>query len=99
MTENALQLLLIIPSLGVVIVIGLVQAIGVTDGTLRKRRETQLGELRQAVAGSGDRIELDWLRFKEVPKDRVLALASEHGWRLDGESVQDRAWLLRFARA
>ncbi len=98
MTENAVNLLLVIPSLAVVIAIALVQAVGVTDGTLRKRRAAQLAALQESVAASGDRFELDWLRFKEIPKDRVLALAGEHGWSFAGEEIQDNTWLLRFSR-
>lgn len=99
MTENAVNLLLVIPSLAVVIVLGLIQAVGVPDSTVRRRRDAQLSELREAVAAPGHRIELDWLRFKEIPKDRVLALAGEHGWRFDGESVREQSWLLQFARS
>ncbi|WP_181777070.1 hypothetical protein [Amycolatopsis pittospori] len=99
MTENAVNLLLVVPALAVVVVLGIVQAIGVPDGRLRGRREAQLLALRDSVAATGDRMELDWSRYKEVPKERVLALAGEQGWTLTGEEIQERAWVLRFARS
>ncbi|WP_037316874.1 hypothetical protein [Amycolatopsis orientalis] len=99
MTENAVNLLLVVPALAVVVVLGIVQAIGVPESTLRGRREAQVRALRDSVAVPGARIELDWSRYKEVPKERVLAVAGEQGWTLADEEIQEQAWVLRFTRS
>ncbi|RSM70300.1 hypothetical protein DMH04_45050 [Kibdelosporangium aridum] len=50
-------------------------------------------------AATGPALEFDWFRFGDVPKQDLIKLADQHGWRFDSDQVTDNAWILRFTKS
>jgi hypothetical protein len=72
--------------------------IGLPRGVLRRRRERQLVELEQVrAANRGREFEIDWIKYKEIPKSELLDVLGKHGWHYVGEQVGGKSWLLRFS--
>lgn len=53
---------------------------------------------RQVSAQSGDALTLDWMRYKAVPRERIIREAAEQGWHHTGDEHAARSWLLTFDR-
>jgi hypothetical protein len=76
---------------------------GVTDrllenGVRRKRKNRQLAELDSALSPKVSSLELDWLGYKEIPKQELIDLAARREWHYAGERLTEKSWLLSFSR-
>lgn len=49
-------------------------------------------------AATGQRLRVDWMRYKGVPKERIVALANKHGWHRVDDEISGRSWYLHFDR-
>lgn len=47
---------------------------------------------------SGDRLEVDWFQFGEVPKQELVTIASEYHWQFKSDQITDSGWILRFTK-
>jgi hypothetical protein len=74
------------------------QVAGTPDVVRRRRRQRQLAELEQVRADTGSRLEIDWLRYKELPKQELLERLGKYGWHHAGDQVGKNSWLLCFSR-
>lgn len=94
---NTIGLWLLLPSLAVLILQQVALVVGVPAGVRRRRRERQLAELEQRQADGERTLEIDWLRYKEIPKPELLERLGKHGWHHLGDQFEENAWLLRFS--
>lgn len=84
MTEgaiNTLALWVLIPSGVLSLVLMLMVAVDAPRSVVRRRRRRQRADLEQALneVGRGEPT-LDWMRFKDVPKQELVDMAGKRGW-------------------
>ena len=102
MTEgaiNALALWVLIPSGALSLVLMLMVAVDAPRSVVRRRRQRQRADLEQVLdeVGGGEPT-LDWMRFKEVPKQELVDMAAKCGWHYRDQEVRGNSWLLRFTK-
>jgi hypothetical protein len=95
---NTISLWLLLPALAVLVLLLGAQVAGTPDGVRKRRRQRQLAELEQVRAAAGSRLEIDWLRYKELPKQELLERLGKYGWHHAGHQVGESSWLLCFSR-
>ncbi|MEW2501642.1 MULTISPECIES: hypothetical protein [unclassified Amycolatopsis] len=93
---DSIALWLLLPSLALVVLVLAAQVAGTPRATRRRRRESQLGRLRNLRTGTS--LHLDWLEYREIPKPELLDVLARQGWTLRTEDVGETAWTLHFAR-
>lgn len=102
MTEgaiNTLALWVLIPSGVLSLVLMLMVAVDAPRSVVRRRRQRQRADLEQALneVGRGEPT-LDWMRFKDVPKQELVDMAGKRGWHYSDQEVRGNSWLLRFTK-
>lgn len=97
---NDISLALVIPSSVFLVALAFGSVIGVPRRVVQRRYQRQLAGLYQLAAGHtvGDRLDVEWMRYKELPKSQIMAVLGEYGWHYHGQDYENRSWLLYFAR-
>lgn len=96
---NAIALWILLPSLALTVLVVGATALGTRRGVRARRREEQIARLDQAAAerrGRQQNFEIDWVRYREIPKAEIITMLGKHGWSYRGEELGDKAWVLRF---
>lgn len=90
---------LFMSSVGLILLSAVVTIIVPRTGPRLKKYQEQRAALNDFFANAeGSRLEFDWFRFGEVPKQELVMLAGEHHWRFDSDEITDTAWILRFRK-
>lgn len=54
-------------------------------------------DLQQCVSNAtGQQLRIDWMRYRGVPRERIVALTNKHGWHFVGDEISGRSWFLDF---
>ncbi len=102
MTEDAIDTLalwVLVPSGALSLVLMLMIAVDAPRSVMRRRKQRQRASLEQALneVGRGEPA-LDWMRFKDVPKQELVDMAGKRGWHYLDQEVRGNSWMLRFTR-
>lgn len=99
-TLNTIAIWILLPSFALMTLVVGATALGTPRGVRARLRQRQLGELEQREAECRSRqreFEIDWVRFREIPKTEIISALSKRGWAYRGQEITDEAWLLKFA--
>lgn len=66
-----------------------------SSGTIAKVRQAKAIQ-RVFPQASGQSSRVDWMRYRTVPKERIVRLANQHGWHHVGDQIEGRSWWLLF---
>lgn len=54
-------------------------------------------DVQQRVSNAtGQQLRIDWMRYRGVPRERIVALTNKHGWHYVGDEISGRSWFLDF---
>ncbi len=71
--------------------------IGTGNTSNLRSRVKQLKALEQMLpSATGQVLRIDWMRYKAVPKERIVKVANTHGWHHVGDEVKGCSWFLNF---
>lgn len=92
-TLNTASIVLIIWSVLVVLWL----AVGTGNTSNLRSRAKQLKAFEHMLPSTtGQVLRIDWMRYKAVPKERIVKAANKHGWHHVGDEVRGRSWFLNF---
>lgn len=66
-----------------------------SGGWITKARHAKVIQ-RVFPQANGQSWRVDWMRYRTVPKERIVALANRHGWHHVGDEIEGRSWWLLF---
>jgi hypothetical protein len=99
LTYDRIALVILLPSLALLFLTILATIVVRPVNSRQRRYHRQLAELGNVLAdASGITLELNWLRYGEIPKPEVLELAAKHDWKFTTDEITAKAWSLRFTR-
>lgn len=98
MTDQALNVIGIVLFVSATVVVIGMRVFTGNPSNLR-RRAKQFDALERVLAAAGNRtVQIDWMRYKAVPKERIVQAANKHGWHHVSDEISGRSWLLTFSR-
>lgn len=54
-------------------------------------------DVQQCISNAaGQELRIDWMSYRGVPKERIVALANKHGWYHIDDDISGRSWFLEF---
>lgn len=96
MTDEALNTASIVLIIWSVLVV-LWLAVGTGNTSNLRSRAKQLKAFEQMLlSATGHTLCVDWMRYKAVPKERIVTVANKHGWHHVGDEISGRSWFLNF---
>lgn len=60
----------------------------------RERQRAALAELAESAPQAP--LELDWMQYKEIPKQEILDTLGAQGWGYVDQNPGGKSWILRF---
>lgn len=99
---NTIALWVVVPSFALTILVVGSHVWGTPNRVRRRRRQRQLHQLNEAQEqhrASKSGLEIDWVRYREIPKAELIEIVNRSGWALQEERLEERAWSLQFVYA